>query len=191
MNPLLYKLSVRYGLLIGGISAVLSIVFYLINPMLQYTSLLVPILSLVIVLALLVILGIEVRKHIGGFWNFGQAFVSLMIMSAVTVIISLLVSFVIMKFVDPNLPAKINDAMVDVTSQRLEKMGVDQATIDKSTAMFTNGEFIAKLKPTLVNELTSFGWALLLYAVIDLIIAACIKKNPPMFTPVSDSEFVE
>jgi len=188
MNPLIYKLSVKNGLIVGGISAVLSIVFYLINPMLQYTNLVVPILSFVIVIVLLVILGIDVRKQTGGFWNFGQAFLSLIIMSAIIIFISLLVNFVIIKFVDPNLPTKINDVMADVTSQRLEKMGMDQDQIDKSTKMFTDGEFIAKLQPTFVNELVSFGWALLMYAVIDLIIAGCIKKKPPMFAPVSDSE---
>lgn len=188
MNPLIYKSSVRNGLIVGGISAVLSVVFYLINPMLQYTNLVVPILSFVVVIALLVILGIDVRKQTGGFWNFWQAFLSLIIMSVIIIFISLLVNFVIIKFIDPTLPTKINDVMADVTAQRLEKMGVDQDQIDKSTKMFTDGEFIAKLQPTFVNQLVSFGWALLMYVVIDLIIAACIKKSPPMFTPVSDSE---
>ena len=190
MNPLINKLSVRYGLLIGGISALLSVVFYVINPVLQYTNLIVPTLSFVIIVALLVILGLDVRKQTGGYWNFGQAFVSLIIMSAFITIISLLINVIIMKFVDPTLPTKINDAMAEVTSQRLEKMGMAQDDIDKSTKMFTDGEFIAKLQPTLINELKGFGMAMIFYAIIDLIIAACIKKNQPLFPLVSDSEVI-
>jgi len=73
----------------------------------------------------------------------------------------------------------------------LEKLGMSQDDIDKGTKMFTDGEFIAKLQPTIKNELVSFGGAMVLYAIIDLIIAACVKKNPPMFAPVSDGETIE
>ncbi len=112
-------------------------------------------------------------------------------MSVLITIISLLVSFVIMKFVDPTLPTKINDAMADVTSQRLEKLGMSQDDIDKSTKMFTDGEFIAKLQPSIKNELVSFAGAIAFYAIIDLIIAACVKKNQPMFAPIIDTETTE
>jgi hypothetical protein len=191
MNPLIYKLSIRYGLLIGGISAVFSIILYLVNPLLQFTNFVIPILSFVIVIALLVVLALDVRKQTGGYWNFGQAFVSLITMSVLITVIGLLVSFIIMKFVDPTLPTKINDAMADVTSQRLEKLGMSQEDIDKSTKMFTNGEFIAKLQPSIKNELVSFAGAIAFYAIIDLIIAACVKKKQPMFSPVSDTETIE
>jgi len=183
MNPLVSKLSVRNGLIIGGISAVLSIVFYFINPVIAYTNFTVPILSLVIVIALLVILGIDIRKKIGGFWTYGQAYLSLLITSVFIIIISLLVSFLIMKL-DPSLPGKISDAMIDVTTQRLQKYGMDQTQIDAATKSLTPEKFA----PSVKNELIGFGGALVLYAIINLIIAACIKKNPPMFAPIVDEE---
>lgn len=186
-NQLLYKLSLKNGLLIGGISAVLTLVFFFINPVIQFTNFIVPILSFVVIIVLLVILAIDVRNKIGGFWSFGQAFLSLFITSVCIVIISLLINFIILKL-NPTLPQTINDAMADSTAQRLEKMGMDQDQIDKTTKMFTDGEFIAKLQPTLFNELKGLGSALVLYAIIDLIIAACIKKSRPMFAPAIDDE---
>src|ERR1700759_4442294 len=110
MNPLVSKLSIRHGLLIGGISAALSIVYYIINPVLQYTNLWIGLFSIALVIALLVIFSIDIRKKIGGFWNFGQAYVSLLIMSVFISLIGVLMMFIINKYVDPNMPQKINDA---------------------------------------------------------------------------------
>jgi len=191
MNSLLNKLSIRNGLILAGISAVITIILYIINPLMQYTNFVVPILTIVIIIALFVILGIDIRRNLGGYWSFGQAFISLLIMSVIVLVVGILINFVIFKFVDPTMPTKVNDALLNVTTQRLEKMGMEQDKIDEATKPFTDGETIAKMQPTLVNELKAFGWALLFYAVLDLIIAACIKKNPPMFAPVSDQEIIE
>ena len=82
------------------------------------------------------------------------------------------------------MPSKISAAMVDKTSAMLEKFGADQSKIDDATKQFHNGEFEATLKPTLVNELKAFGLGLLFYAVVNLIVAACVKKNAPLMAPV-------
>jgi hypothetical protein len=190
MKQSLYNLSFRNGLIIGGISAVLTLLFFFINPLLQYTNFVVPVLSLVIVVALLVILAIDIRKRIGGFWSFGQAFLSLFIMSICLVVIGLVLNFIIIKL-NPTLPQRINDAMADTMSQRLEKLGQDQDQIDKTTKMYTDGEFIAKIEPSIVNELIGFGAGLAFYVVISLIIAACVKKTPPLFATEAGNETIE
>lgn len=190
MNPLISKLSVRHGLLIGGISAALTIVLYIINPVLQYTSILVGLLVFAIVIALLVVLGLDIRRKIGGFWTFGEAYVSLLIMAFFICLISILISFIIFKFVDPNLAQKVTDATLQVTTQRLEGMGMDQDKIDEVTKSFTNGEMLAKFQPTILNEVKNLGIGILIYAVVNLIIAACIKKKQPMFAAVSDDEAI-
>jgi hypothetical protein len=190
MNPLIYKLSVRNGLIIAGISTVISIVLYLINPLLVYTNYVLIGLMFVIAIALLVILGLDVRRNIGGYWNFGQAFLSLMIIAVISVFIGILLNFILFKFVDPALPSKVNEALQDKITQTLQNAGLDQDKIDQSTKQFTDGSSLANLQPTFINELKSFGGAIVLYAILNLIIAACIKKNPPMFASVSDQEVI-
>jgi len=190
MKQLLYNLSFRNGLILGGISTLLTLVFFFINPVIQYTNFLVPLLLLTITIALVVILAIDVRKKLGGFWSFGQAFLSLFITSVCVTIISLVLNFIIIKL-DPTLPQTINDAMADSMAQRLGKMGMDQTQIDNTTKMFTDGEFIAKLQPTLFNELKGLGSALAIYVIIDLIIAAFVKKNPPLFATEAGNETIE
>lgn len=191
MNPLTSKLSIRHGLLIGGVSVALTIVFYIINPVLQYTNLWLGLFSFAIMVTLLVVLGLDVRKKTGGFWNFGEAYLSLLIMSAVAVVIGILVGFILFKFIDPALPQKVTDALADVTSKRLESFGASQSQIDEANKQFTDGEMLAKFQPTIFNEVKTLGIGILIYAVVDLILAACIKKKRPMFASVSDDEVVE
>jgi uncharacterized membrane protein len=176
------KLGMRYGLLIAGISVVLSIVFRIVNPLMQFTNIWVQLFSAAVGIALLVIFGMEIRKNIGGYWSFGTAFKALMTMSVFIILVTVLYSFILFKFVDPDMPTKINDASEAVMTERLAKMGMDQDKIDEVAKTFHNGEFKAKLEPTLKNEAVAVCFSLLFYVVINLIIAACIKKNPPRNT---------
>jgi len=174
------KLGVRYGLLIGAISIVLSVVFRIIDPLMMFTNLWIQLLNGIIGITLVVVLGIEIRKAVGGYWSFGEAFRGLMTMSVFILILTILYGFILFKFIDPDMPTKINDASETVMSQRLAKMGMDQEKIDQTTKMFENGEFKAKLLPTFKNEATAFGFGLLFYVILNLIIAACIKKQRPV-----------
>jgi hypothetical protein len=186
-NQLLYNLSLKNGLIIGGFSAILTVLFYFINPVMQYTNYIVPILSFVVLIVLLTLLAIDARKRLGNYWSFGQAFLSLFITSVFIIVINTFVSFLLLKL-NPSLPQAINDAMAITTGQQLEKMGMDQDQIDKASKMFTDGEFIAKIQPTLFNELKALGSSLVIYAIIDLIIAACIKKKRPLFIADENTE---
>jgi len=181
------QLSATNGLLAGAIVLVLYIVFYIINPLLQYTNTGVSLLVPVITIALLVVLGLDIRKKIGGFWSYGEALISLIIISFAIVAIVTLYNFVIFKFVNPELPAKISAAVSESMSEKLTNAGLDQSKIDEFTKTFENGEFEAKLKPTLLNELIAFGGSLFFYVIVALIVAATIKKKAPL-SPLSEDE---
>ena len=182
------KLSLMHGLLISLISVVLSVVFWLIDPLLQFTSWWLGLLTFAVVIVLLIVLAIDIRKKIGGFWSFGEAFKSLFIMSAIIITINTAYSFVLFKFIDPDLPEKVNTVMIDKMNTALSNAGLDQAKIDESTKSFTNGEFKAKLEPNLKNEAMALGGGLLFYVIVDLIVAASIKKTAPLFAPLTDEE---
>jgi len=179
--------SVKNGLLIGLIVVVLNVVYYIIDPLFAFTNTWVGIFSLVLLITLLVVLGLDVRKKIGGYWSYGQAFTSLIIMAAIVVLLSTIYSFILFKFVDPQLPAKATAALLEKTTATLNNLGMDQSKIDAATESFKNGEMEAKLQPTLKNELVAFVTGVLIYGVISLIIAAIIKKKAPLI-PVSFDE---
>jgi hypothetical protein len=184
-------LSIKYGLLIGLVSIVLSGVVYVIDPLLQFKNFWIGIGVFILVIVLLVLLGLDVRKKIGGFWSFADAFKSLIIMSIVLTILTIAYNFIIYKFVDPQLPEKANSAMLETLTARFANANMSQDKIDEYTKSFQNGEFIAKLKPTAINELKAFGFSLILYGVISLIIAASIKKKEPLYASSFDEDKAE
>ncbi len=185
-KPSLERLSAMHGLLIGIVSIVLSFVLRLVDPLLQFSNLWVGLLIFCIIVTLLAVLGLDVRKKIGGFWSFGEAFKSLMIMAVILCALSTADKFVLFKYIDPELPTKVSAGMLEKTTSILQKTGADQSQIDKATEPFKNGQIEAKMQPTLTNEAIGFGGGVLLYAVINLIIAASIKRNAPLYIPAAD-----
>jgi hypothetical protein len=176
-NALINQASFKYGMLVAAVSVIMAALLRFIDPLLEYSSLLAGLAVVIVTVALLVVFGLDVRKKAGGYWSFGQAFKSLIIMVAVTAIISTAYGFIIFKYVDPDMPQKVSALMQDKITTRLTNGGYDQDKIDENTKMFKNGEFEAKLYPTLKNELIAIASKFALYGISALIIAACIKKN--------------
>jgi len=191
-NTSVNKLSVNCGLLMGVIVVVLNVVLYIINPIMPYSSiwagLIVLVVTLAIIIILLVLFGLDIRKRIGGYWPFGQAFKSLFIMGVIITLFSTAYSFILIKYIDPDLPTKANDAMLQNLTTQLTNQGLDQSKIDDYTKSFTNGEFIAKMQPTVKNELIGLVGGVVLYCVFALIIAACIKKKAPFVFPSEEEQ---
>ncbi|HVW95094.1 MAG TPA: DUF4199 domain-containing protein [Mucilaginibacter sp.] len=179
-NSLINSLSVKHGLLIGVVAIVLNAALFVIDPVMQFTAWWLSILILIIIIVLLVLLGIDVRKKIGGYWTFGEAFKSLFIMGVILSVMTIVYNFVIFKYVDPQLPEKANAALLESLTTRLSNANLSQDQIDQYTKTFQNGEFIAKIRPTLANELKAFVTGLIMHIIIALIIAACIKKKAPV-----------
>jgi len=180
-KSLINQQSVKNGLIAGGIYIVLSLVLYIIDPLLPYTNTFIPLGLGLGILTLVIVLAIDIRKKIGGYWSFGEAYRSLIITSLFVCILSIIYGFIMFKFVNPDLPSKIKDATVEKVTASLEKSGMEQARIDDTIQKYLGPDFEARLQPTFKNISTNLGIGLLVYAIIDLIIAAIIKKSPPLF----------
>jgi len=187
-NNSIDKFSLQHGLLLGFIAIVLALVFYIIDPLLQYTNVWLGLLTLVIIIVLMVVLGLDIRKKIGGYWTFGQAFKSQLIMAVCITVMANIYNFIILTYVNPDLPTKANAAMLDKVTTSLTQSNVDQSKIDEYTKTFRDGEFIAKLQPTLKNMALAVCIGILLYGIIGLIIAASIKKKAPLYAAPVDDE---
>jgi len=176
------KLALRYGLLIGGISIVLSLIFWVVDPLMQYTNSWVSFLVLVIMIVLLVIFGLEMRKAVGGYWTFGEAFKGLFIMSVYASVLGIIFHYILFTFIDPTLGQRATEAVVAKMTESLSNAGLSQDKIDEFTTSMDG-----KMDATAKNEAINLGIGIIIYAIIDLIIAAIIKKNPP-FAPIIEDE---
>jgi hypothetical protein len=183
-SSLITSLALRKGLIIGGISIALSLILWLVDPLLQYTNTFVSVLPLILVIVLFVVFGLEIRKAVNGYWTFGEAFKALFIMSVCVSVFTILFHYILFNFIDPTLAQRVLEAVSGKITESLSNAGMSQDKIDEVTNSMSD-----KFNASPMNELRNLGVGIIIYAVIDLIIAASIKKNPP-FAPIIDDEQV-
>lgn len=177
-SALISKLSLKNGFILAAISVVLSLTMHFINPVMVYTNFAAQIGIFVLFIALLIVVGINIRKEIGGYWTFGEAFKSFLIISLILALTATLYNVVLMKFIDPELPAKAAAAIEEAQRAMMEKFGMASEQIDEAIAK--SGNMQEKLEPSFKNIFTSFGVSLALYGVLSLILSAILKKKEPV-----------
>lgn len=180
-NATLNQLSAKNGLIIALITTVISLTIHFINPILVYTNFWIQIASFVLFIVLLVYAGKSIRKELGGYWSFGDAFKSFLIIALILAAVTTLYNVVLMTVIDPELPKKAAIAVEETQRSMMTKFGATEEQINDALSKAGNME--DKLKITPKNVITSFGFGLAIYGVLALILAAILKKNPPLFTP--------
>lgn len=173
------KLALISGMLIGLAMVALLLIFRLINVALIYTHPLIAFAYyLLIPFALLVAAGLYIRQAIDGYWTFGQAFINLVIAGVVAVVIINIYNYILFKYIDPALPAKIRlETVTDLRKLLLEK-GIAPAEVNKQVDALNKSQFEEQLKPTTSNALASFLGNLILYMLLSLAAAAVVKRKP-------------
>ena len=175
-SKLLTQLSLKNGLIIGIVITLISAVLYFIDPLLAFTNFWVGILTFVVFIALMVYAGITLRKEAGGFWTFGEAFKSFLVMSLVIAVLSTAYNALLMGVIDPELPEKAGVVVDGKTREMMAKITSSEEQVDE--IMAKNGSAVDGLRVTPKNMVTSFGVMLAFYGVFSLILAAILKKHP-------------
>lgn len=173
------KNAVTNGLIFGVIFLVLGIfLFYFVTTMSSnfwMITIVGPIgITFLVPLAISVWLCFDLRKKIGGFWNFRQATTGIFIMFFVSYLLSSIGSLGFGTFIEPDQMSKMKMVYVNATSTYMKSKGVDQEKIDKQIAdmdsKFEDNRSPAKLAKGL-------GIAIIIDFVIALIYAAFFKKE--------------
>ncbi|MEO6523761.1 MAG: DUF4199 domain-containing protein [Mucilaginibacter sp.] len=176
------KNAVTNGLIFGVIFLVLGIfLFYFVTSMTNnfwMITIVGPIgITFLIPLAISIWLCFDLRKKIGGFWNFRQATTGIFIMFFVSYLLSTIGSLGFGTFIEPDQMSKMKTVYASATSDYMKKQGVDQEKIDKQTAdmesKFEDNRTPGKLAKGL-------GIAIIIDFVIALIYAAFFKKEKPL-----------
>jgi len=184
--------SFKSGLTLGAILLVLGIFsFYFIIRMAASFLLIIigPIVfSIIIPIVLVIFICFDLRKKIGGYWNFRQATTGIFIMFFVAYIVQYIGKDVVFaKFVEPNMVQKTQDAMMDATTAMMEKAGTDQTQIDEKKAQIQK-QFDGQKEITIGKIIQGIIISIILMFVLALIFGALFKKDPPLF---ADSDYEE
>ena len=168
----LLKHALRWALITGGVSMVLTMLLYSIDytVMIQLKVLFI---SLAIYFSITVYAGIDYRKSIGGFLGYGKAWQHGFIVLAVSGFVATLFSLVLYNIIDPELPEKLVDASIENTRAIMEKFGTPEDAMDD--ALEKARENTAK-QFTVSGSLLSYI-TIAIFSAIMALISALIVEN--------------
>ncbi len=171
----LFQHALKWGLIVGAISIVLTCVFYAVDYALL-ANWKTGIFIIVLFIGLAIYAGINYRNEIGGLLPYGKAFQHGFILMAVSGLISTIFSIVLYTVIDPELPGKLTEVALENAQAMMEGFGMAEDQMDKAmedAKKRTENQF------SLSGLAMSYGFGLIIYAVLSLITALFVRKNPP------------
>jgi hypothetical protein len=167
--------AIKYGVVGGLISVAISLIIYLINPML-FAEWWVGLIGLPISIAILLALCFEIRKENGGFLKFGDAFLNMLIAGVIMTALSVLFTIVLFNVIDPELPAVLTDQVLQNTAEMMSNFGMPEAQLEEAMQQTAEGMESAY---SVGKLLLGIIWGAVWYAVLSLILGLIVKRNPP------------
>lgn len=165
--------ALKWGLVVGVIGAIITLLLYVMGPatMVKWW---VGLLSLAVFLGLVIYGGINYRKEIGGYMDFGPAFIHGFVTLAVAGLIGTILNLLLYTVVDPTLPEALSEAAVEQAMSMAEGFGASGDALDQAAENAraqTEGQFSAG------GLLKQYFIGLIIYAVISLITGLIVRRK--------------
>ena len=175
-----FQTALRYGLIGGLILVAWGLVAQmtgLADPCAATqgsgSSVMIGLISFAVLLGVMALIGVmAIRQHttdLGGYITFGRAFVVSLVALIVAGVISGLFNVLYMTVIDPGITETVMDCMGDF----YEEQGMDQDQIDAALG------FLKIMYNPFLQIVTSLFTSAFFAAIVGLILAAVMKKNPP------------
>ncbi len=165
--------AVKFGAIVGMVSAIFTLLLYVIDPPLL-TNMWLGFGLLAVFLGLVIYGGITFRKEIGGYIDFGPAYLHGFIVLVTMGVISLVVNLLLHNVVDPTLKDTLTEAAIEQSVQLMEKFGAPQDAIDEAIEQQREG---MEAQFTTIGQLKGAMWAIVGYAVIALITGLVVRRR--------------
>jgi len=169
-----FQAAIKPGLTIGLVSVAMTYLAYFINSSLLASGWF-GLVAIVIFFVLIIYFGKQYRTEIGGFMTFGTAFNFSFITIIISGLVSLIGQILLFHVVDPALPGVLADETLKSTLEMMENFGAnpDDLPAEQLDEIREN----TQNNFTILGQLKNFGFGLIIYAIISLIVAAIIKKR--------------
>lgn len=174
MEKSLKSIATNYGLYLGVLLALISVIAYAVNLDL-YTQVWFGLTLLAIIIIFGIISVIKIKKANDGFLSFKHTFSAYFITVLIGILISAIVSIIIFNFVDTEAATELQQKIMDSQVERLQSFNVPAEVIAETVEKMESQGNMYSIK----NVLQSIVWQLLGFSVIGLIVAAAMKKNKP------------
>ena len=166
--------AVKPGITIGLVSMVITYVAYFIDSS-YLASGYFGLIALVLFFGLIIYFGREFRKESGGFLAFGPAFTFSFIAILLSGVVTLIGNIVLFQVIDPTLPEVLGDVTYKAQLEMMESFGANPDSIPSEDLDKMRESALSNY--TLGGQLRNFGFGIIAYAIIALILGAILKKR--------------
>jgi uncharacterized membrane protein YjfL (UPF0719 family) len=180
------KVALVNGVIWGVISIVLFLVIYYAAPQL-IGNMAYGVFTILLSIALGVYFVLDLRKKIGGYWNFKEALSHIFLLFFVQYIVMYVFMLVFPK-IEPEYNDIVRSASLNAVTEMAETLGAsDQDAIDEMIAEAEKA-VDQQLNPTISTIFQGLAISVIMYFVGALIFAAIFKRERPVFEPVAFDE---
>jgi len=164
--------AVKFGLILGIVGAIITLLIYAIDPTLLVNVWMI--LLLLVFMGLVVYGGITYRNEIGGYINFGPAYIHGLTTFVMMGLIGLIMNLLMYNVIDTSLAETLTEASIEQARSMAESFGASGDALDEAmeqaetdtAAGFTNSGLIK-----------NFLISLIVYAVLSLITALIVRRQ--------------
>lgn len=172
--PSTIQSAVKPGLIIGLVTLVLTYLAYFIDSALL-TAWYYGLVIMVLFFGLIIYFGKEYRKEAGGFLSFGSAFSFSFFAILISGVVGLVGNILLFHVIDPTLPQVLGELTFDAQLKMMEGLGQNPDSMPTETLDAMREASASSF--TLMGQLKAFGFGLIFYAIIALILGAILKKR--------------
>lgn len=169
-----FQASVKPGLTIGLVSLALTYIAYFIDSSLLASGWF-GLVALVVFFILIIFFGRQYRTDLGGFMSFGTAFNYSFVTMIISGLVTLVGQILLFQVIDPSLPQVLGDLSFESSLKMMESLGQNPDSLDPAVLDDMRTGTAANF--TLSGQLKNFGFGLIAYAIIALILGAILKKR--------------
>lgn len=168
------NVGVLYGLINAGAAIVFTVILYLggakmfVNPV-AYVGICIPI-------VICVLGGLQHRKQLGGYMEFGEALKVTFLILVIGSLIATIFQFVLFNYIDIPFRQALAQESAQKAEQWMHRMGMPQDKIDQATEDILNGNSY-----TLGKLFLGFAFGCIWWFIVALVVSAIIKKKRPPF----------
>jgi len=174
MNPRIKKHAMNFGLIAALIGILYTLVGYIMDPELLvnwWAGLMI----FIVYIVLFIMTSSKVKKEQDGFISFKDAFTGFVLTSIISGITAVVFNLLLFNMIDPEFGEQVKELQIEKSVQMMENFGADEAIIDKSIA-----DLEATDNYAIGTQVKGFFMMLMFNIIIGLIVAAVMKKNPPL-----------
>jgi hypothetical protein len=175
MNEIIKKNGIKFGVITGIISILITTSIYVIDLNL-FTSWWIGIVSILIYIGIGIFLMSKTRKELNNVYPFKQAFTTYFVYAIVGIAISLLFNIILFNIIDPSAKETIKELSIEAAVKMLKKFNTPTAAIK---------EAVAKMEETnqfdVLELIKGSTFSIIFSSIFGLILAAIFKKDKPVF----------